>query len=366
MLLSNLKRASVVVILLSACLASAEIIGNQNVGSSSSSTAKRSGQRFAVTENGTINSVTIYHAGTGSQVIVAVYADNAGAPGALISRSSIQAASTTAGWQTVPLDGSAPISEGAYVWLAWFFQNAPGTKYVSGSGCRYNSSYSWPAGATAEVLMPSSFGTTSSLSRLYSVYATYTPDPGASPEGWSTLNGVTSTDDHVGIGTTDLYRKLTVEAGPTDLYALSVRNGAFGALEVSSNSAVAMVVNGGQSQFWDDVMVSGELGLSGNLYMSMGNIELQSGTLKIKNWTIEAPDYVFEKDYKLPSLTAVEKHIAANKHLPGVPSAAEMKEKGVDLSEMNMTLLKKVEELTLYAIEQNKKIEALERRVEEK
>jgi hypothetical protein len=95
-------------------------------------------------------------------------------------------------------------------------------------------------------------------------------------------------------------------------------------------------------------------------------VEISSGTLKINNWTIEAPDYVFEKDYKLPSLKAVEKHIAANKHLPGVPSASEMKKNGVDLSEMNMTLLKKVEELTLYMIEQNKKIEALERKVSEK
>jgi hypothetical protein len=95
-----------------------------------------------------------------------------------------------------------------------------------------------------------------------------------------------------------------------------------------------------------------------------GNIKCNS--VKIGTWSLEAPDYVFEKGYKLPTIKEVENHIASEKHLPGVPSAAEMKTKGVDLSEMNMILLKKVEELTLYVIEQNKKIEALQGTVEKR
>jgi hypothetical protein len=102
---------------------------------------------------------------------------------------------------------------------------------------------------------------------------------------------------------------------------------------------------------------------TGNLDVS-GQITAQS--VKIGNWTLETPDYVFDETYKLRSLDEVEASIKANKHLPDVPSAAEMKKDGVDLSEMNMTLLKKVEELTLYVIEQNKKIESLEKRVSEK
>ena len=68
------------------------------------------------------------------------------------------------------------------------------------------------------------------------------------------------------------------------------------------------------------------------------------------------------KDYNLRSINEVESFIKENNHLPEVPSAAAMKQNGVDLSEMNMTLLKKVEELTLYMIAQNKKIEALEKK----
>jgi hypothetical protein len=70
-----------------------------------------------------------------------------------------------------------------------------------------------------------------------------------------------------------------------------------------------------------------------------------------------APDYVFAADYKLPSLAEVSDYIHKNKHLPEVPSASDMEANGVNLKEMNMILLKKIEELTLYVIEQSKKMD---------
>jgi hypothetical protein len=70
--------------------------------------------------------------------------------------------------------------------------------------------------------------------------------------------------------------------------------------------------------------------------------------------SVPGPDYVFEKNYKLPTLEEIKSYIDQNKHLPEVPSAAEMEKNGVQLGEMNMLLLKKVEELTLYAIELKK------------
>ncbi len=77
-----------------------------------------------------------------------------------------------------------------------------------------------------------------------------------------------------------------------------------------------------------------------------------------------APDFVFEEDYALPALAETEAYIKSNKHLPGIPSAAEMEENGIDLKEMNLKLLQKVEELTLHLIEQEKKNEELTQRVE--
>jgi hypothetical protein len=70
---------------------------------------------------------------------------------------------------------------------------------------------------------------------------------------------------------------------------------------------------------------------------------------------VPGPDYVFEQDYKLPSLEEIKSYIDQHKHLPEVPSAKEMEQNGINVSEMNMILLKKVEELTLHAVNQEEK-----------
>jgi hypothetical protein len=78
---------------------------------------------------------------------------------------------------------------------------------------------------------------------------------------------------------------------------------------------------------------------------------------------VPGPDYVFDKDYELRSLEQIQSYITANNHLPEVPSAKEMEEKGINLGEMNMLLLKKVEELTLYLIQQQAEIEELKNKI---
>lgn len=76
------------------------------------------------------------------------------------------------------------------------------------------------------------------------------------------------------------------------------------------------------------------------------------------------PDYVFADDYQLMSIEDLEKSIRQNKHLPNVPSAAAVTaEKGFDLGDINRRLLEKVEELTLYIIELNKKNNLLDEKV---
>ncbi|MBI9034600.1 MAG: hypothetical protein JEZ03_09040 [Bacteroidales bacterium] len=73
----------------------------------------------------------------------------------------------------------------------------------------------------------------------------------------------------------------------------------------------------------------------------------------------EWSDYVFEEDYNLLSLSEIEHFVKQNKHLPGVPSALQVEEEGIDLAEMNAVLLKKIEELTLLMIELEKKVNNL-------
>ena len=73
------------------------------------------------------------------------------------------------------------------------------------------------------------------------------------------------------------------------------------------------------------------------------------------------PDFVFKSDYQLMPLNEVENYINANSHLPGVPSAAEVVANGNNLGQMNATLLQKVEELTLYVIQLQKRVATLEK-----
>ncbi|WEK69786.1 MAG: hypothetical protein P0Y62_18500 [Candidatus Chryseobacterium colombiense] len=75
-------------------------------------------------------------------------------------------------------------------------------------------------------------------------------------------------------------------------------------------------------------------------------------------------DYVFEKDYKLMSLNNVEKFINENGHLPEVPTTEEAIKNGIELKEMNILLLKKVEELTLHLIQQNKELSVQKEEIE--
>ncbi|MFI5141765.1 MAG: hypothetical protein ACHQII_05365 [Bacteroidia bacterium] len=89
-----------------------------------------------------------------------------------------------------------------------------------------------------------------------------------------------------------------------------------------------------------------------NLYVQQGIIteKVHVTTVHSTDW----PDYVFTKNYKLMSLNEVENFIASNNHLPEVPSANEVSNSGIDMATMDATLLKKIEELTLYMIELKK------------
>lgn len=75
------------------------------------------------------------------------------------------------------------------------------------------------------------------------------------------------------------------------------------------------------------------------------------------------PDYVFASDYSLPKLNEVKAFVNENGHLPGLPSASQVSENGLGLGEINAKLLEKIEELTLYIIEQEERIQKLEEKL---
>ena len=81
----------------------------------------------------------------------------------------------------------------------------------------------------------------------------------------------------------------------------------------------------------------------------------------VEDW----PDYVFDETYRLMPLRQLKRYVADNRHLPGMPSQAEVEGNGYDLNAMQQAMLKTIEELTLYTLQQQEEIDALKKMVEE-
>jgi hypothetical protein len=110
---------------------------------------------------------------------------------------------------------------------------------------------------------------------------------------------------------------------------------------------------------------TGEIGIgtkipNSKLHVSGGDIRVSGGGFIDDGVTLNTPDYVFEPDYRLMPLTELKAFVTREKRLPNVPGAGEIKQRGLDLSQFQMRLLEKVEELTLYALEQHEEIAALQ------
>ena len=127
----------------------------------------------------------------------------------------------------------------------------------------------------------------------------------------------------------------------------------------NSNSSDPLIYG----EFDDDLLsIGGRLGIgTRNVPDSIrlavdGTIIAKEVIITIDNF----PDYVFEKNYRLRSLSELESFISLNGHLPEVPSAEQVEKEGVKMGEMDAILLKKIEELTLYVIEMGKDNEKLQ------
>jgi hypothetical protein len=92
-----------------------------------------------------------------------------------------------------------------------------------------------------------------------------------------------------------------------------------------------------------------------------GKVICEELVVKLRaNW----PDYVFNSDYKLKDLAELESYITHNKHLPNIPSAQEVADKGFETGEIIKLQMEKIEELSLYLIQQNKLIAEQQKQIE--
>mgnify|MGYP006290519951 CR=1 FL=1 len=181
---------------------------------------------------------------------------------------------------------------------------------------------------------------------------------------------------NVGIGTTHPHRKLHVyEAGDANIWTEIETAGVnHKAGFIYTNDAESWTV-GTDGSNSDAFAIDNNIGISNSpefVIMTSGNVGIGTDdppyklsvngtiictTLRVKDtpWS----DFVFYEDYRLPTLQEVENYIKEKGHLPGIPTEAEVKEKGVNVGEISSKLLQKIEELTLYVIDLKKENEAL-------
>ena len=173
-------------------------------------------------------------------------------------------------------------------------------------------------------------------------------------------------DGDIGMGTQSPGARLDVQLNDSGFpYGLRLLNqsttGTFIGLRMETSSPTGADIDfnniAGEWRINFDDGDSQELSLD-----AAGNLRI-TGTLTANGSNF--PDYVFEPSYRLLRLEEVADHIRQYGHLPNVPSAEEVSERGLDMVKMQKLLFEKVEELTLYAIEQHTRVQALEERIRE-
>ncbi|TMU55660.1 fibronectin type III domain-containing protein [Flagellimonas algicola] len=116
--------------------------------------------------------------------------------------------------------------------------------------------------------------------------------------------------------------------------------------------------NGTTASYSDAVAIGTSSVPSGYKLAVDGHIRTREIRVDQDTW----PDYVFNKDYDLPTLEEIQEYINIHGHLPNIPSAEEVETNGMAVGEMNKLLLEKIEELTLHVIQLKKEIETLQKR----
>ena len=117
-----------------------------------------------------------------------------------------------------------------------------------------------------------------------------------------------------------------------------------------------------------DIILRGKVGINTENNTSAYALAIDGGLITTKvfiqdveNW----PDYVFDETYKLMPIVELKNYINSHKHLPEMPSESEVVGNGYDLNDMQQAMMRKIEELTLYTIQQQEEIEQLRKMVEE-
>lgn len=192
---------------------------------------------------------------------------------------------------------------------------------------------------------------------------------GGAPTGWNPILTANSVNSSVGIGTTVPGAKLHIEHLNQDANGNSLIIGPTNAsnLRLGYNKEYSWVQSHGSKPLAINP-VGNNVGVGTTAPVDklhvVGNIRITSGSFIDDGLKLNVPDYVFENDYSLMSLDDLRAYVAENKHLPNVPNRLDVSENGLNVSEFQMNLLEKTEELVLYTLEQDDALAAQSQRID--
>ena len=208
---------------------------------------------------------------------------------------------------------------------------------------------------------PSTIAFTSNILdfRVNAGYTTFITDANATSAGTSAL--YIGANGNVGIGTNNPDGRLEIKSGAA---TLKIGFAGGNAHHISSN--VGMIFNGGDGNFLFRQISGSNPNNYVNVMTLVPGLLRVGGEIKCARVSVTADpwaDYVFDKNYHLLPLAEVERFIEKNKHLPEIPSAKEIEKNGQDLGSLQVLQMQKIEELTLYLIAQEKRMQALEQKL---
>jgi hypothetical protein len=143
------------------------IVGTTTVFSGITTAPNRRAAPYTAPKTGQLQSMSIYHQGGTGRMILAIYADSSGLPGARLGVTAAIPIDSSPGWQKVSLQSLVSVTAGQKIWLAWVFETSPGIRFAEGTPGRAESTAVWSGG------MPATFGAATVANYIYSIYATY-------------------------------------------------------------------------------------------------------------------------------------------------------------------------------------------------